>query len=339
MAGNGSKTAVYTAIGANTIVAIAKGTAFAMTGSGAMLSECLHSMADVGNQALLAVGMRNSERPADATHPEGYGKEAFIWSIISAVGMFFLGCGASIMHGIHALGDAHGAHADPGALRLNIGILLFALVIEGGCLLVAIRGLRADAKLQGQSLREYLKRTDDPFGVAVLLEDSAAVLGVLMALTAILLTQRTGHSEWDAIGSIAIGVLLGCVAVYLIAKNRSFLIGRAIDGEQAKRVLAVLESDPAVRSVSHERGVVRGTKSFQYQADITFNGAHLARQCLAQTTPEQRDAASASEENLNAFIEQLGEAMVDQMAAEVDRLEDVVREATPKASDINLEPN
>ena len=339
MAGNGSKVAVYTAIGANTVVAIAKGGAFAMTGSGSMLSECLHSLADVGNQTLLAVGMRNAQRPPDADHPEGYGKEAFIWSIISAVGMFFLGCGASIMHGVHALGGAHGAHVDTHDMSLNVGILLFALVVEGGCLIVALRGLAADARLQGQTLREYLKQTEDPFGVAVLLEDSAAVLGVLMALTAVLLTQWTGRSEWDAIGSIAIGVLLGFVAFYLIAKNRSFLIGKAIHDEQAKKVLAVLENDPAVRSVTGQRGVVSGTKSFQYQADITFNGAHLAKQCLAKMTDTQRAMATASDEGLHAFAEQLGEAIVEQMGDEVDRLEDVVRAATPKAYDIKLEPH
>ena len=215
MAG-GSKLAVYTAIGANSIVTVAKLTGFAITGSGAMLSEGIHSFADVCNQVLLAVGMKRSEAPADEKHPFGYGNEAFVWAMISAVGILFLGCGISLTHGVQALMD--GGHHDESGGTLNIAILIGAFIIEGLSLWVAVRELQKEAKRNEQGLMEYLKTTDDPFGVAILL-DSAAVFGVVLALAAVALTHFTHEPYWDAIGSISIGILLGLVAFFLMKES------------------------------------------------------------------------------------------------------------------------
>jgi zinc transporter 9 len=339
MAG-GSKVAVYTAITANAVVTVAKFAGFAMTGSGSMLSEGVHSLADVGNQGLLALGMARASKKADAAHPQGYAREAFVWSLVSAVGMFFLGCGVSVTHGIQSLLGPHG-HGDGHAsgTELNLAILVFALVVEGAALAVALRGQSAEARKHDQGLFDYLRTTDDPFGVAVILEDGAAVLGVSIALVAVGLTHLTGSPYWDPIGSIAIGILLGGVAFFLIAKNRALLIGRAIREADQQAFEALLESDSAIEQVVLQRAVVVGTSSYRISAEIQFDGDYLAEQWLQEHDLEALHAELDSPDKLHAFLVTYGESVIERVGDEVDRLEDRIREVLPKADNIALEPD
>ena len=176
MAG-GSKLAVYSAIGGNTVVTIAKASAFAMTGSAAMLSEAIHSFADVSNQCLLAFGIKKSEKTADGQHPYGYARDRYIWTLISAVGIFFIGCGVTVYHGVHTL-------MEPQAIsdyKVAFAVLLFAFIVEGLVLWYAVKAIGKEAKSMDLSLIEYVKAGTDPTGTAVLLEDSAAMLGVVIA--------------------------------------------------------------------------------------------------------------------------------------------------------------
>jgi zinc transporter 9 len=334
MAG-GSKLAVYTAIGANSVVTVAKLGAFAVTGSGAMLSEGIHSFADVGNQVLLAVGMKRSQTEPDEKHPFGYGNEAFIWALISAVGIFFLGCGVSVTHGVQSL--MHGGHHDEAGGLLNIGILIFALVVEGASLAVAVHGLRKEAKKYNQGFRDYLRTTDDPFGVAVLLEDSAAVFGVMIALVAVVLTHYTHEPYWDALGSISIGLLLGFVAYFLIAKNRELLIGRSIREQDQDLLNTLLEEDPAIEGVRTQQTLVTGTESYQISAELDFDGRYLAREHLKGKDLAALHASLQNPEDLQALLEQFGEEVVEQLGDEVDRIEAKIRQALPKAKSIDLE--
>ncbi|HHO51750.1 MAG TPA: cation diffusion facilitator family transporter, partial [Deltaproteobacteria bacterium] len=253
MAG-GSKAAVYAAIGGNSLVMVAKFVGFGLTGSGAMLSEAIHSLADVGNQVLLAVGMRNSQRVPDAEHPFGYGRDAFVWSLMSAVGIFFLGCGVSMAHGVHSLLDPREGPFHAGGLAL--GILAFSFLVEGTSLAIAIKALWDEAGRRGVGLIENVRTTEDPFGVAVLLEDSAAVLGVVLASGAIWLAGVTHDPRWDAYGTLAVGLLLGLVALFLVAKNRRMLLGRAIPAADQRRLTELLEQDPAVERIAINRAVV-----------------------------------------------------------------------------------
>jgi solute carrier family 30 (zinc transporter), member 9 len=334
MAG-GSKLAVYTAIGANSVVTVAKLSGFAITGSGAMLSEGIHSFADVCNQVLLAVGMKRSQAAPDEKHPLGYGNEAFVWSLISAVGIFFLGCGVSLTHGVQAL--MHGGHHDESGGMLNIGILIFALVVEGASLLVAVYGLKAEAKKHDQSLTDYLRTTDDPFGIAVLLEDSAAVFGVLLALTAVGLTHYTHEPYWDAIGSISIGLLLGFVAYFLIAKNRELLLGRSIRDQDKKALTALLQEDPAIEGVLKQQAMVTGTDSYTIRAELDFDGRYLARKHLKDQDITALHASLDKPEALQELLEEFGEAMVERLGDEIDRIESKIRKDLPKAKNIDLE--
>ncbi len=337
MAG-GSKLAVYSAITANGVVTVAKFIGFALTGSGAMLSEGIHSTADVGNQILLAVGMKRAERPPDEEHPAGYGREAFVWALISAVGIFFLGCGVTFMHGLESLAHPAEAH-DSGDGALNLGILVFALVAEGTTLLIAIRGLLHQAHERGMGFVQHLKTTDDPFGVAVLLEDSAAVLGVLLALAAVGLTQLTHDPRWDAYGSLAISILLGLVAIFLIWKNTKLLVGKSVYVDDAARIRSLLESEPAVERVVTQAAVVTGASSFRLAAELDFDGRYFADRYLAEHPPDALLAKLDGPEALERFLRDYSEYLATEIGAEVDRIEARLREALPKAERIALEPD
>lgn len=336
MAG-GSKAAVYSAIGANTFVMIAKFAGFFFTGSGTMLAEGIHSAADVGNQALLIVGMKRSQMPADAEHPFGYGRDAFIWALMSAVGIFFIGCGVTVAHGVHGL-LAEGPH-EVGDPTLNLGILALAFVAEGISLVVAIRGLQKEARAAGRGFFEHVQKTDDPFAVAVLLEDSAAVLGVVIAFVCVLLGALTHQHWWDAVGSIVIGVLLGAVAIFLTAKNRAMLIGRSISKQDQDALEQLLENDPAVEHVVLARGVVAGADAYRISAEIELDGHHLAKLWLAERDPEEVLAEVSDAEKMPEFLGEFADDIVEMVGDEVDRIEARIREAIPRARSVDLEPD
>jgi zinc transporter 9 len=340
MAG-GSKAAVYSAIGANSFVMVAKFIGWAVSGSGTMLAEAIHSAADVGNQALLVVGMKRAATPPDAQHPYGYGRDAFVWSLMSAVGIFFVGCGVSVAHGVHTL--LEGGNHEVGNPALNIGILALSMVAEGGSLYIAVRGLNKEAKARGIGFWQHVRTTDDPFGVAVLLEDSAACLGVLIAFCTIGLTALTHQSIWDAVGSILIGVLLGGVALFLMQRNRALLIGQAIRQDDLDKVVETLQNDPVVDNIASTRAVVAGASSYRISAEIDFDGREVVRRLLAA-----RDEAELAEEirtaaddpqTLQTWLEEFGEDVLERMGDEVDRIEAKLREAVPRAKAVELEPD
>lgn len=336
MAGHGSQLAVYAAIAGNSLVTVAKFGGFLLTGSGVLLSEAVHSLADVGNQSLLAIGMKRSKRSPDALHPYGYGQEAFVWALISAVGMFFLGCGVSLAHGIQSLSHPNEGHE---ASALSIYVLLFALVIEGGSLALAIKGLVQDAKENQQTFREYVQTTDDPFGVAVLLEDGGAVLGVLIALGAVSLAKVTHNPIWDSIGTIAIGLLLGLMAVYLVAKNKSYLVGKAISSRERETLTSLLKNDPAVDSVAVQRAIVVGTDFYKVSAEVDLNGLFMADQYLADKDVASLIESIQTPEDFKDYLREYTEMLVDQIGDEIDRIENKIQTAIPKVKDIDLELN
>ena len=279
--------------------------------------------------------MKRSEAPADEKHPFGYGNEAFVWAMISAVGILFLGCGISLTHGVQALMD--GGHHDESGGTLNIAILIGAFIIEGLSLWVAVRELQKEAKRNEQGLMEYLKTTDDPFGVAILLEDSAAVFGVVLALAAVALTHFTHEPYWDAIGSISIGILLGLVAFFLMAKNRELLIGRSIRVQDREKLGNLLGDDPAIESVAIQRTLVTGTKSYQISAEIEFDGKYLAREHLKNQDLQEILERLQTPEALQEYLEEFGDAVADALGDEIDRIEKRIQEEIPKASRIDLE--
>lgn len=217
---------VLLALGANAAVAVAKVVAGVLTGSGALLSEAAHSFADCGTELFLLTALRRSERPADRSHPFGYGKERFFWSLLAAVSIFTAGALFSLYQGIETLA---GHPADHKNVVVAYSVLAIAALLEGMSLTQAIRQVRKEMAEQQLPLVQYLRRSDDPTVKTVLYEDSAALVGLLFAFLGIALTQLTASPVWDGIASLLIGLLLVLVAYLLGRTNKNLLIGQQAD--------------------------------------------------------------------------------------------------------------
>ncbi len=319
------------AIGGNLVVMVAKFVAFGVTGSGAMLSEGIHSLADVLNQTLLLVGIVRSERPADEEYRYGYGQERFVWALISAVGIFFLGCGVTVYHGVSSLLHPHPVTG----LGWAVGVLLLALVLEGFVLVVAWNGLR---KAAGEApFWEYLRTRADPSAVAVLLEDFAACLGVLIALACLGLAEWTGLLWWDAVGSILIGLLLGLVAVWLIARNRELLVGRGLPSAERARVQSVAASRGSVARVVRIKSRTVGTERYDVLLELDFDGAVIARKMSGRLEAAWEEISDLA--TFVGFAEQFADDVIDALGDEIDSVEAEIRAAVPEAEHIDIEPD
>jgi cation diffusion facilitator family transporter len=246
-AGGDSVITVIVAFVANLLIAIAKSVAAALTSSASMLAEAAHSWADTGNEIFLLIAERKSGRRRDVDHPLGYGKEAYIWSMFAAFGLFTAGAVVSISHGISELRDPEPA-TDYGIAYAVLGI---AFVLEGISFTQAFRQTRHKAgRLQRPHLA-YVLNTSNPTLRAVFFEDAAALVGLLIAFAGIALHQLTDSPVPDAIGSILVGVLLAVVAVVLIGQNRRYLIGEQVRPDVRNTVLVRLMAAPDIERVTY----------------------------------------------------------------------------------------
>jgi cation diffusion facilitator family transporter len=233
---------------ANLGIAIAKSVAAAITGSGAMLAEAIHSFADCANQGLLFLGLSRSKRPANPDHPLGYGKTIYFWSFIVALMLFSMGGVFSIYEGTHKLSSAH----EPGGLDqpwIAITVLAVGLVLEGLSLAGALRESRADRK--GKGLWEWFRSSRQSELIVVVGEDFAAMFGLALALVAVCLSAVTGNPLYDALGTIAIGVLLVLVAVAVGIEVKSLLIGESAGAALEAEVREFLSGHQCVAEVLH----------------------------------------------------------------------------------------
>jgi cation diffusion facilitator family transporter len=234
-----------------------------------MSAEAAHSWADTGNEVFLLIANRRSGRDADERRPLGYGREAYVWSLLAAVGLFVVGAAVSIWRGITEL--LHGADGAED-YRLAYLVLAIAFVLEGTSLLQSVRQLRSEAAALERDVLEYALRTSDPTVRAVFAEDSAALVGIAIAFLGILLHQLTGRTVWDATGSILVGMVLGMVAVLLIDRNRVFLTGEAGPASIHDALVAQLASFPEVASVRFLRPEFIGPKKLFVLASVDLVG-------------------------------------------------------------------
>ena len=229
---------------ANVLVAVAKTIAAVITSSASMVAEAAHSWADAGNEVFLLIADRRGAKAKDARHPLGYGRNAFVWSLIAAFGIFTAGSIVSIMHGIQELSDTAPVES-PMVAYIVLGV---SFVLEGASFTQAMVKSRRLAQERGTSTWDFVLDTSDTTLRAVFFEDSAALIGLVLAACGIALHQITGDAVWDAVGSILVGVLLGVVAVILIRRNIAFLIGAsAAPGLRAKVGAALLGLDQIER--------------------------------------------------------------------------------------------
>jgi cation diffusion facilitator family transporter len=240
-----SVTTVIVAGAANLAIAIAKTVAGVLSGSAAMLSEAAHSFADTTTEVLLYIALRRGDRPADDRHPFGYGKESFVWAFLAALFTFVAGAGFSITHGVNTIRSGE----ESGSFLVSYIVLAVSFVLEGISFLRTIRQIRGEADRWRTTGRRFLRLTPDTTVKAVFLEDSAALIGLLLAATGVGLTQVTGDEMWDGLSSIGIGVLLLVVVGVLTRSNISLLVGQAVPARLHREIAEEILGLPAVMAV------------------------------------------------------------------------------------------
>ncbi|MBS1846735.1 MAG: cation transporter [Actinobacteria bacterium] len=259
--------AILAAFGANLGIAIAKFVGFAVTGSGSMLAEAIHSVADTANQALLLLGGRKAQRVADASHPFGYSRERYFWAFVVAVVLFTMGGAFAFVEGINKVRHPHEV-TDVG---VAVAILVVAIVLEGLSFRTAFGEAKAIGGDADVKIWQFIRRSKSPEVPVVLLEDSAAMCGLVVALVALSLAHFTGAPIWDGIGTLVIGALLLCVATILAIEMKSLLIGEAASPARRDAIRAALLGCDDVLDVIHLRTEHLGPDDLLVAAKVEFD--------------------------------------------------------------------
>jgi cation diffusion facilitator family transporter len=276
-----SRKAIFAAFAANVAIAILKFIGFAVTGSAGMFAEGVHSLADTGNQGLLLLGGRRASREADSQHPFGYGRERYFWSFVVALVLFSVGGLFAIYEAIEKLIHPH----KPDDLAIAVAILIGAMGLETFSLITAVR--EANPLRKGQSWWGFLRTSRTADLPVLLLEDSAALCGLTLALAGVVLSAATGNGRWDAIGSLAIGLLLIGVAAFLAIKMKGLLIGQSATAEANEAILAAMTGAAEVRQVIHLRTEHLGPEDILLAAKVEFaRGLTLEQLAVAIDTVE-----------------------------------------------------
>ena len=241
--------AVIGALFANGLIAVLKFIAAVITGSSGMMAEALHSVADTTNQIFLLLGLRFYKRPASDKHPFGYGKERFFWSFIAAIFIFGVGATYAIYEGIEKLRHPH----PPTNLNWAYWVLGISFVLEAGSIALAIYQEVKEAHHEGLSFADYLRESKDPTAKTVLFEDSAALIGIVVAATGLILTEYqvggAAGAYWDGMASIIIGLVLAVVAFVLARSSRGLLLGEAANPKVLQAIKAAIEGHPNVERI------------------------------------------------------------------------------------------
>jgi cation diffusion facilitator family transporter len=295
-----SKRAIVAAFLANLGIAVMKFVAFVVTHSSSMLSESIHSLADTGNQGLLLLGRARSHRPADEQHPFGYGTVRYFYAFVVAFVLFSLGGVFSVFEGVEKL--THPPHLDSAVWA--ICVLFGSMVLEGLSFRTGIREANGH-RPAGESWWGFIRHTKSPDLPVVLLEDSAALVGLVIALLGVAIADLTGNARWDGVGSLAIGLLLIGVAIVLVIEMGSLLVGESARPEVVARIRSTIEAFPTVKRCIHLRT------------------EHLG--------PDEIVVATKVEFDLDLTVSEL--------AHTIDGLEVDIRAAEPRATLIFVEPD
>ncbi|EDV24370.1 uncharacterized protein TRIADDRAFT_25311 [Trichoplax adhaerens] len=310
--------------------------AYIWTGSASMLSEGIHSLADVANQCLLLYGIFYSLRQPSPDHPYGFSRARYVYALISGVGIFCVGAGVNIYHGISLLMNPHQLES----LLVAYSILAGSFVVEGATLMAAITQVRKNATETGLTFKEYVLKGRDPNVVAVLLEDGIAVAGVSLAGICLALASLTGNPLYDAAGSIAVGGMLGVMALFLIQRNGDALVGRSIPYNRLRQIVELIENDVMIRSIHDVKATELGADTVRFKAEINFDGREVTRSYANNIDLEEllvRVKEIKTVEELNEFILHHGERIIDVLGVEVDRIEKNIKKASPEVRHVDLE--
>jgi cation diffusion facilitator family transporter len=284
----GSRKAIIAAFFANLGIAVAKFTGFLITRSAGLLAESGHSMADTGNQALLLLGSKRAKRPADRAHPFGYGPERYFWAFVVALVLFSMGGLFALYEGIAKLRNPH--EVDNAAVAFVI--LVVAIGLETFSLRTAIKEAN-HVRPPGTSWATFIRKAKSPELPVVLLEDVGAEVGLVFALAGLGLAEVTGNPRWDAVGSMAIGVLLVAIAIVLAAEMKPLLIGETASDTDLAMITSALGSSASVNSVIHMRTMHLGPDNLLVAAKVDFDHS-LSVEHLAQAIDEAEAALRAA---------------------------------------------
>ena len=298
MDSHGSRKVIFAALAGNLLIAVTKFAAAAWTGSSAMLSEAVHSVVDTGNQGLMLYGMKRAARPADKRHPFGYGPEIYFWTFVVAILIFAGGAGVSIYEGIDKVRHPH-AHTDA---WINYVVLGFAMLFEGTAWVVAFREFNRTRR-RGGSFMHAVRTSKDPTVFTVLFEDSAAMLGLLVAFLGVLLSDSLGMPVLDGVASIAIGAILGGTAVLLAVETKSLLIGEAALPETVESIRRSARSQRGVARVNEVLTMHLGPGDILVNLSLDFE-PHLSAGDIEQAVTDiERDIRGRHEEVRRIFVE------------------------------------
>jgi cation diffusion facilitator family transporter len=294
----GSKKVIYAALAGNLMIAVTKFAAAFTTGSSAMLSEAIHSVVDSGNQILMLYGIRRANRPADEMHPFGYGMELYFWTFVVAVLIFAVGSGVSIYEGITALtGQAHELR-DP---LVNYVVLGAAMLFEGAAWTVAYREFR---RIQGdRSFLLEIRRSKDPTVFTVLFEDSAAMLGLIVAAVGIALSHALGMPELDAVASILIGCILAVIAVLLAYESKGLLIGESASRGMRDSIRRIVDETPGILATNELLTMHLGPQDILLNLSLDFADQLSSVDVEAAISELERRIKESHPEVRRVFIE------------------------------------
>ncbi|CAL8082360.1 unnamed protein product [Orchesella dallaii] len=321
----------------NTVNFFLKLLAWYMTGSHSLFAEAIHSLADTVNQLILAYGIHKSTQDANLEHPYGYAYMRHVASLISGVGTFCLGGGLSIYHGVTGLMSMEPVES---LHYWGMTVFIVGLASEGATLYLACNSVRKRAKEINLTFREFILRGRDPSLNVVILEDTAAVAGVVVATACMGLTTLFGSPIPDACGSLVIGCLLGGVASFIIYSNSAALVGRSIPQDNLNSINNELENDMMIRAIHDVKGIDMGNNMVRYKAEVDFDGRELTR--LYLETPARKEIyeeflAVKTKEQFENFMLLHGEGIVDSLGYEIDRIEARLWKSHPEIRHCDLE--
>ena len=298
---HGSTASVIAAIAANILVGIVKFIAAAISGSAAMVSEGIHSIVDSGNGLLVLLGLRKSKKKPTIEHPFGFGKELYFWTLVVSVSVFALGGGVSLMKGIQAVRDAAAGTVELGDPLMSYIVLIAAMIIEGTSLAVAVK--QFNAARGEKSPMQFIKDCKDPSLYTVLLEDSAAELGLVFALLGLFLGHLTGNPYLDGIASILIGLLLMCVAVVMLRESKGLLVGEGMTRAELVEARGIVEAEDAVAEAGRVLTMYFGPESMLMTVDAKFKPGLSGDEVLAAVDRIEAALSARFPQTTRIFIE------------------------------------
>ena len=323
MASSNSKKVIYAALIGNSLIAVTKFSASVYTGSSAMLSEAIHSLVDTGNQCLLLIGLKKSKQEADAQHPFGYGREMYFWAFVVAILIFAVGAGVSIYEGIQKVQHPHPVTSP----IVNYAVLGLSMVFEGVALYIALKEFN---KSRGEtSFFQAVRESKDPATFTVVFEDTAAMMGLLIAFIGLLIADVFNLPVLDGVASIGIGLILAATAIFLAYETKALLIGEAADPAVELGIREIVAEQDPIRNLNELRTMHMGPDDVLMALSIDFFDHHRAG-TVEQTIYElERSIKKAYPEIRRLYIEVQSEEHHDLVEVEKAQQREIGEESKP----------